>query len=387
MQVWPATRVPGSVRSVEASSPPTPGRAQPLGSPQTTLAHAPQESKTATFGRLEPAKIREFWDDEARDFTPWLAKPENLDLLGETIGLSLELVGTEQRVGPFKADIVATDGESTVIIENQLDATDHKHLGQLLVYAAGRSASTVVWIAKSVTDEYRKVIDWLNEETSVNFWALEIELWRIGDSPVAPKFNVVGEPNELTKTSDPTGELSETRLLQLDFWKGFSEYLETSGSQFNARKAQPANWYDLPIGTTRAHIYLNALVTFRPGVACGLYIKTQQSALIYENLSQDRAIIDAELGIPEVEWDPLPEKLACRIGVHRDTNLADRDSWPELYAWLAETADKFKAVFAQRVKEMDLPATNGTGETTTQHAADAAAPADDAAPSTNGQGI
>ena len=92
--------------------------------------------------------MRDYWVDEARDFTPWLAEEENLALLADTLGLSLELVGTEQRVGPFKADIVAKDGDDTVIIENQLDATDHKHLGQLLVYAAGRNAKTVVWVAK-----------------------------------------------------------------------------------------------------------------------------------------------------------------------------------------------------------------------------------------------
>src|SRR4051794_31066436 len=128
----------------------------------------------SAFGRLEALKIRDFWKDEAKNFTPWLAQEENLTLLGETIGLNLELIGTEQRVGPFAADIVASDGEHKVIIENQLEPTDHRHLGQLLVYAAGRSASRVVWVAKHVTDEHREVIDWLNRETSVRFWALEV---------------------------------------------------------------------------------------------------------------------------------------------------------------------------------------------------------------------
>jgi hypothetical protein len=126
--------------------------------------------ETAALGRLEVVKIREYWKDESQDFTPWLAREENLELLGDTVGLNLELVGTEQRVGPFKADIVATDGEDRVIVENQLDATDHRHLGQIMVYAAGQTAKTVVWVAKQVTDEYRKVFDWLNEETSTNFW-------------------------------------------------------------------------------------------------------------------------------------------------------------------------------------------------------------------------
>lgn len=330
----------------------------PAVTPDSAAATPP--AQTATFGRLEPAKVRDYWVDEARDFTPWLAQEENLNLLAETLDLSLELVGIEQRVGPFKADIVARDGEDMVIIENQLDQTDHKHLGQLMVYAAGRNASTVVWVAKKVTDEYRNVIDWLNEQTNVDFWALEIELWRIGESPVAPKFNVVCEPNELTKATDgELVELSDTKLLQLEFWKGFSEYLETTGASFNARKAQPAHWYDLPIGTSRAHIYLNAIVAGGGRVACGLYVKTSQSDLIFEHLAEERETIDDELGMADVEWDPIPERTACRIGVHREANLGDRDSWPELFAWLKDNAEKFKTVFAARVKDMRLPNMDG----------------------------
>jgi hypothetical protein len=330
------------------------------GSPPGPTAPAPVPPEPATFGRLERAKVRDYWIDEARDFTPWLAQEVNLNLLGETVDLSLELVGIEQRVGPFKADIVARDGEHTVIIENQLDPTDHKHLGQLLVYAAGRKATTVVWVAKEVTDEYRKVIDWLNEETTVNFWALEIELWRIGDSPVAPKFNVVCEPNELTKDPGEPGELSDTRLLQLEFWKSFNEFLESSGSSFNSRKARAQHWYDLSIGTTRAHIYLNAVVMGAGRVVCGLYVKSSQSGLIFEKLAVDRDAIDAELGFSEdVDWAPNPERLACRIGIHRPANIADRDSWPELFEWLKDSAEKFKTVFAGRLKDMELPSTDG----------------------------
>jgi hypothetical protein len=334
------------------------GGAAPAAPPPIAAAQDTQK-----FGLLERAKVRDYWVDEARDFTPWLAKEENLALLGETIDLSLELVGVEQRVGPFKADIVARDEEQqTVVIENQLDATDHKHLGQLLVYAAGRGAKTVVWVAKQVTDEYRKVIDWLNEETSVNFWALEIELWRIGDSPVAPKFNVVCEPNELTKpTEGETAELSNTKLLQLEFWKCFSDYLEASGSSFNPRTARAQHWYDLPIGTTRAHIYLNALVMGGGRLECGLYVKTSQSDVIFEKLTVEREAIDSELGKEDVNWDPNPEKLACRIGVHRPADLSNRDAWPECCEWLKTRAERFKAVFSNRVREMKLPTTEAQG--------------------------
>jgi Domain of unknown function (DUF4268) len=267
----------------------------------------------------------------------------------------LNLSAPEQRVGPFKADIVATDGEDRVIVENQLDATDHRHLGQIMVYAAGQTAKTVVWVAKQVTDEYRKVFDWLNEETSTNFWALEIELWRIGDSAPSPKFNVVSEPNELTKSAAAeSAELSENKLLQLDFWKGLADHLEQTGSSFNARKPQAAHWYMLGIGTSRANISLSALVAKSGRIGCELYISHSQADAIYEALEKEKDAIEAELG--ELEWQPLPEKKACRIAVYKRASIEDRDSWPALCQWLTENAEAFKSAFAERVKSVQLVA-------------------------------
>lgn len=333
------------------------GAAQPAGNGATAAAVAPAAPQpAAAFGRLEEVRIRDHWKDEARDFTPWLAKDENLSLLAETINMNLELVGVEQRIGPFRADIIARDDDRRVVIENQLDATDHKHLGQLLVYAADREAHTVVWIARQVTDEYRKVIDWLNRETSTDFWALEIELWRIGDSPVAPKFNVVCEPNELsTAAADgESEELTSVKLLQLELWTGFSEYLDESDSSFNSRKARPQNWYSLSIGTTRAYISFTVLVSQNGRLGCELYMPGRyQADAIFAALLEDKETIEAELG--ELDWQDLPDRKACRIALYRDANPEDREQWPELYEWMKEQAEAFKSAFADRVKALDLP--------------------------------
>ena len=300
-------------------------------------------------------RIRDFWKDEAREFTPWLAEEDNLSLLGDTIGLNLELVGIEQRVGPFKADIVARDEAHRVVVENQLDATDHKHLGQLLVYAAGREARTVVWVARQVTDEYRKVIDWLNQETSTNFWALEIELWRIGDSAVAPKFNVVCEPNEFSKdTHDEAEELSGTKLAQLEFWKGFSEFLDESGSSFNSRKAFPQNWYSLSIGTGKGYISCTVLMSSKGRLGCELYMPGSDADGLFASLFQQKSAIEENLG--ELDWQDLPDRQACRIADYKQpVNFDDRDRWPELFAWLKDRAEEFKKVFAERLKTIQLP--------------------------------
>lgn len=178
------------------------------------------------LGRLQRVDLREAWLGEATYFTPWLAREENLALLGDTIGLELELEATEKNVGPFRADILCKDTatNSYVLIENQLERTDHSHLGQLLTYAAGLKAVTIVWIAAQITEEHRAALDWLNEVTteSVNFFGLEIELWRIGESQRAPKFNVVSQPNDWTEAvrgnTGPTANPSDSQQLYREYW-------------------------------------------------------------------------------------------------------------------------------------------------------------------------
>src|SRR5262249_61031792 len=138
------------------------------------------------LGRLERVELRNIWISEASDFTPWLARKENLDILGETLGIDLELEAQERPVGPFRADILCKDIRTNrwVLIENQLERTDHTHLGQLLTYASGLEAVTIVWIAARFTEKHRSTLDWLNKITDdrFRFFGLEEELCPIRDS-------------------------------------------------------------------------------------------------------------------------------------------------------------------------------------------------------------
>ena len=144
------------------------------------------------LAKLERVDLRKAWESEPADFTPWLAKEENLALLGETLGMTLVLEAQEKDVGPFRADILCKEPQTDqwVLIENQLEQTDHLHLGQIITYAAGLNAVTVIWIAARLTEEHRAALDWLNEITSegTNFFGVEVELYRIADSPIAPPF-------------------------------------------------------------------------------------------------------------------------------------------------------------------------------------------------------
>ncbi len=162
------------------------------------------------LSKLERVPLREAWKHEANDFTPWLAETDNLNTLSDTLGLSeLSLVAIEHWVGDFKLDILCTDGEDNVIIENQLDKTNHSHLGQILAYAAGVGAKKVIWIAESFRPEHAAAFQFLNDNTTddLSFFAVEVELWRIGDSSLAPKFEVVVKPGTGEKRITATGRL------------------------------------------------------------------------------------------------------------------------------------------------------------------------------------
>ena len=112
-----------------------------------------------------------------------------------------------------------------------------------MTYAAGLNAVTIVWIAERFTEEHRAALDWLNERTDekINLFGLEIELWRIGDSPIAPKFNIISQPNDWSRTVQQAaatgGQLSKHKQLQLKFWTAFKEYMEAKGSFVRCREA------------------------------------------------------------------------------------------------------------------------------------------------------
>ena len=171
--------------------------------------------------------LRSVWPHEANDFTKWLAQDDNLTLLGDAIDIELELEERESSVGSFSVDIFAKEVGTNrrVIIENQLEDTNHDHLGKLITYASGTGAEVIVWVVKRARDEHRQAIEWLNQHTDSNigFFLLEIELWQIGDSEKAPRFNIVEKPNDWTKTMKSIEGLSNTDLLKLEFWTGFND--------------------------------------------------------------------------------------------------------------------------------------------------------------------
>jgi len=316
------------------------------------------------LGRLERVDLRTVWKHEAHGFTPWLSQSENLLLLGDTIGLELTTEAQEKNIGPFRADLVCRDtaSGSLVLIENQLERTDHNHLGQLMTYAAGLDAVTVVWIAERFTPEHRATLDWLNEITipKVNFFGLELELWRIGNSPPAPKFNLASQPNEWTKGGGGSEGASDTALLRQEYWRALSEHLLAKKSFLKAQKPLPQAWTNFAIG--RSHFYLSAWVNgFKNRVGVSLIIDGQWAKDQFAALHAQKADIEIEAG-RALEWRELTDKKVSQIRSVRDnSNPDDQAAWPAQHDWFVETLEVMRKVFAPRVKV--LPSSYENSET------------------------
>ena len=326
----------------------------------------------ARLERLIKVPLREFWEGEASDFTPWLADEENISLLGETIGVELEVEAQERNVGPFRADILCKDivTDDWVLIENQLERTDHTHLGQLLTYAAGLEAVTVVWIAERFTDEHRAALDWLNEITAeeLSFFGLEIELWRIGDSPMAPKFNVVSHPNDWKKgvSPSPRNDLTPTQQLYLEYWTGLRDLLEQRNGVIKPVKPLPRNWMGFGVGRSRFRLDASASIRGK-WICAGLTLRGSDAKSHFNVLKRERINIETAIGA-ELEWEERPEQKRSYISLSPadETDLEAHQDWNRQHEWLCEKLEAFHRVFSPRVKGLDasdyLPEENETDE-------------------------
>jgi len=317
-----------------------------------------------TLGRLEKVGLREAWISESGDFTPWLAQETNLSLLGETIGLDLELESQEKEVGPFRADILCKDtaSNSWVLIENQLECTDHSHLGQLLTYAAGLNAVTIVWIAEKFTDEHRATLDWLNERTDekINLFGLEIELWRIGDSAIAPKFNIISQPNDWARAVQQAaerGEISEHEQHQINFWTAFKRYMEEKGSSIRCQKPAPQTWMNHAIG--RSGVHLASIISLfnsetnlkEPEIRAELYLYGANAKREFAGLQAQKEQIEAALGFP-LTWHNPENKAACRLYTRQNADFLNESLWPEQFEWLRQRQEIMHKIFSPIMKSL-----------------------------------
>lgn len=268
------------------------------------------------LGKLTEINVRDLWKHEQYDFSSWLAKEENIEELGNVIGLNLVDVNTEVYVGAYRCDLVAKD-ETTgikIIIENQLEATNHDHLGKIITYASGLDAKVVVWIVKEAREEHRSAVEWLNNNTlsDIAFFLIEIHAYKIGDSLPAAKFEMIEKPNDFiknTKGSNTNSELNRTQAERLEFWELFNTVVVEKGKPFSLRKASTDHWYDVALGITGVHISIT-LVNKSNIVGVEVYI--DDNKVLFDSLLEKKNIIEKQTEMTFC-WERLDGKKASRI--------------------------------------------------------------------------
>lgn len=286
------------------------------------------------IGKLKEVDIRELWKHEQYDFSEWLSKKENIENLNEILGLTLVDISKETYVGTYRCDLFAKD-ETTgikVIIENQLEISNHDHLGKIITYASGLDAKVVVWIVKEAREEHRSAIEWLNNNTNsnVNFFLIEIHAYKIGNSDPAPMFQVVEQPNDFIKNNKSTNRdesMNKSQSQRIEFWNQFNNVVIERGKPFNIRKATTDHWYNIAIGTSDAHIDIT-LVNKDSLIGVELYITDNKE--LFDKLYSRKDEIEEELGF-QLDWRRLDNSKASRI-VYRikGLNFDDHSNYDEL---------------------------------------------------------
>ena len=314
------------------------------------------------LGNIQQVSLREVWPNEARDFTPWLA--ENIDKLGNALGLDLEVQSAEAPVGSFSLDILARDlgGNRPVIIENQLEPTNHDHLGKLLTYAAGYDAYAIVWLTREFRDEHRQALDWLNQRTGENteFFGVVVEAWRIDDSRPAPHFNLVVTPNDWQKQSFSSvrqgggaGNTSERGERYRQFFQSLIDIMREQHQFTNARKGVAQSWYDFGSGFSG----ISYAAAFTQGRTATVNVSIDRgdgevNREIFDRLVERKEAIESSLGEPLV-WETVENRRACRIPIRRPGSIDDDpDTLESIQQWMVEHLLNFKRVFGPHLAEL-----------------------------------
>ncbi len=293
------------------------------------------------------------WHNEAVDFTPWLA--ENIEDLAEKIGMELEVVGQEVSVGPYSADILAKDVNTGnyVVIENQLEKTNHDHLGKSITYASVLNAKNIVWVATTFTEEHKKALDWLNDNTNEDlaFWGIQIELWQIGEDTASVRFNIVSQPSLDVKAIKKKSEVeTESSKTQLQFWTRFCGKLQETKHISKLQTPKGRYWYDVSIGKSYIHLS-NICNTWNNIVGVRLYIENKMANVYFPALLARKEEINKALGF-EPTWDANPTAKDKTIAVQTPIDFDDSQKYEQALDWMVQMTLKFYDVFSKEVKSL-----------------------------------
>lgn len=312
------------------------------------------------LGKLEKCRIRKEWPKET-DFSDWLFKKENIDLLTEALGLDeIQTNQREDSIGPFSSDITGeTASGKSVVIENQLEPSNHDHLGKIITYGAGKDAEIIIWIVEEAREQHASAIAWLNNNLvpGKGFFLVEIELWRIGGSEMAPKFNIVEMPNEWAKV-EKSSRIDEESLgakLRLTFWQQFIEYAANDKSLLKEfpgthTKKTTADHYLALSKKNCKGFQMWAMVYTNGGMitGIGMWIALDDHQDRYEEVLQKKDQIEKESGLtfewPEIDNERKNPRIKYRKEFPSDTE------YQEYFKWLSSNLITVKKAFSKHIE-------------------------------------
>jgi hypothetical protein len=306
------------------------------------------------LGELKIISPRKKWNNEALDFTPWLAN--NIEKLNDAIGIEMEVENTEVAVDPYSADILARDTGTGqyIVIENQLEKTNHDHIGKAITYASVLDAATIIWIATEFTEEHKKALDWLNDHTTeeISFYGVQLELWQIEESKAALRFNIISKPNQAVRQaakSKVSEDLSDKRKFQLEFWNKFKDRIAKTKKIPSLQTPRPQYWFDITLGKSNIHIS-NTCNTDDNTVGVRVYIGNKIADSMLPFLESKKKEIETEIE-QELSWNPNPDNRDKVIVLLHQTDFTDNQKLEEAIDWLVEYSIKFRNTFSKFIKQ------------------------------------
>lgn len=307
-------------------------------------------SKLSKLEEIED--LRTVWPHEAQDFTPWLAKEENIEILSDAIGIDISINETESSVGDFSLDVLASEvgTDKKIIIENQLEDTNHDHLGKLITYASGKSANIIIWLVKHAREEHKAAIEWLNNHTDdeIGFFLCEIKLYRIGNSEPAVKFEVVEKPNDWTKEIKKKNNINETQQQRYDYWVAFQNHAfqdKEFSKNFSRRSPSFDHWMNYSIGSSK---YLISVAQLHSRNEITVEFNINEDKELFRSLFANKESIEKECEL-NFEWKELPEKKASRIITKCNVDFKDKAQWNNQFEWTMNAMLKIKKVFKKYI--------------------------------------
>ena len=311
------------------------------------------------IGKIKKVSLREIWPKEDKDFTKWLE--DNIDYLNDILDFEINIESSEESVGPFRVDLYGEDNYGRkIIVENQLEKTDHSHLGQIITYLTNLEINTAIWITKKSTKEHERAIEWLNEVTpnDISFYLIKVEAIRIGnESTAAPLFTIIKEPDPITKKiGEEKKDTAERDTLRKDFW---TTLLEKAKDKTNLHSnIAPSKYHWIGTGAGKAGMGYNYLITNKRG-ACEIYfdkgrdfVEPNINKIRFDKLFQHKEEIEKKLEF-KLNWERLNEKRASRISINfDDVGLKNREKWDGLQDKMIDHMIHLEKVFRVYINKL-----------------------------------